>query len=441
MNKLIATRRIPSSRFERTAGFGSLALKIGANLTKSAIRDISRGQPPSLRTMMLSNKNFESITDSLAHMRGAAMKLGQLMSMDDTNLLPSEFVAILTRLRASGYAMPPKQLRLIIDKNWGVDWRKKFSKFNVRPFAAASIGQVHKAVLSDGRKVVIKVQFPNIKASIKSDVNNLRLMARASRLLPRGFDLEYYLKICQEQLIAETDYLREAKYIQTFANLAQNERRISVPKVVAEFSTKEILTMSFEEGIELDVIDDFAKFEREHIAGLLVSWTIREIFEFHLVQTDPNFANFLYDRHNGKLKLLDFGATVAIPQTVVTTYKKLIQKVLENDKGGVINALVEEKLLPEELPDDFFSLLETILSIGLSELHENDFFSFSKSKVFDFIKADTAQKFAQVAPTSQIPAELLMVQRKLTGLVFLLRRLGVALPIKQVLKMYINEFK
>jgi predicted unusual protein kinase regulating ubiquinone biosynthesis (AarF/ABC1/UbiB family) len=84
------------------------------------------------------------------------------MSMDDTDLLPSELVAILAKLRTSGYAMPPKQLRFGANENWGLDWRKKFSSFDVRPFATASIGQVHKAILRDGRNVAIKVQFPNI---------------------------------------------------------------------------------------------------------------------------------------------------------------------------------------------------------------------------------------------------------------------------------------
>ncbi len=441
MDKVITSSRIPRSRIERTAGFGNMAIKIAANLTKTAIRDISRGQVPSTRSMMLTHKNFELITDSLAHMRGAAMKLGQLMSMDDTNVFPPEFVSILSRLRSSGYAMPPKQLRLIIEKNWGLDWRRKFKNFNVRPFAAASIGQVHRAVLSDGGQVAIKIQFPNIKNSINSDINNLRFMVRASGLLPKEYDFEYYLKICREQLIAETDYLREAKYVQTFADLVQKEMFISVPKVLQEFSTKEILTMSFEEGIELDGIEDFTNMEREHIAGILISLTIREIFEFHLVQTDPNFANFLYDRDEKKLKLLDFGATVALPLTIVKTYKRIIQNVLENNKDGFFRALVEEKLMPEKLPNEISTILKNVLTIGLAELHQKEFFSFADSKVFDFINAGTAQEFAKVVPTSLIPAELLLVQRKLIGLVFLLRRLGAVLPLKEILETHMNDLK
>ena len=434
MSKVITSSRIPSSRFERTAGFGGLALKLGANLARSVIKDIGRGQAPSLRSMMLSSNNFEDITNSLAHMRGAAMKLGQLMSMDDTDLLPPEFVAILARLRASGYAMPPKQLRLVLNKNWGLDWRKKFSSFDVRPFAAASIGQVHKGVLRDGRKVAIKVQFPHIKKSIKSDVNNLRLMARASGMVPKDLDIEHYLEICQEQLTAETDYLREAKYLQTFADLAQSETCIAVPSVVADFSTPEILTMSFEEGYEFDTMDHFAPFEREHIAYMLVTWTIREIFEFQLVQTDTNFANFRYDTEARQLKLLDFGATVVLPKSVVKTYETLLHHVLNNDQDGVSAALIKEKLMPEELPYGISNLLETALSTGLSELHESEFFSFSDSKVFEFVNVGTMQEFARLAPPSFVPAEHLLVQRKLLGLIFLLRKLGVALPLKQILE-------
>ena len=132
--------------------------------------------------------------------------------------------------------------------------------------------------------------------------------------------------------------------------------------------------MSFEEGYEFDDIGNFSALEREHIAHLLVAWTIREIFEFHLVQTDPNFANFRYDGRDSQLKLLDFGATVELPQSVGKTYETLLFHVLENDQEGVFGALVKENLMPEELPDGIKSLLGDALSIGLSELHEKDFF-------------------------------------------------------------------
>ena len=106
--------------------------------------------------------------------------------------------------------------------------------------------------------------------------------------------------------------------------------------------------MSFEEGYEFDDIGNFSALEREHIAHLLVAWTIREIFEFHLVQTDPNFANFRYDGRDSQLKLLDFGATVELPQSVVKTYETLLLHVLENDQDGLLGALVKENLLPKK---------------------------------------------------------------------------------------------
>ena len=114
--------------------------------------------------------------------------------------------------------------------------------------------------------------------------------------------------------------------------------------------------MSFEEGYEFDTMDHFAPLEREHIAHLLVTWTIREIFEFQLVQTDPNFANFRYDTQAKQLKLLDFGATVVLPKSVVKTYETLLQHVLDNDQDGVSATLVKEKLMPEKLPDEVSNL-------------------------------------------------------------------------------------
>ena len=433
MSDQIYPKRIPSSRFERAAGFANLALKLGTRAARSGLTDIMQGQKPSATSLFMTPRNFENIAHSLAHMRGAAMKLGQLISMDDT-LLPPELSNILARLRADGYSMPPKQLREVLNQSWGDHWLTFFKQFDVRPFAAASIGQVHKATLRDGRLVAIKVQFPNIKSSIKSDIDNLRMIIRLSGLTPKGVDPNYYLELCREQLIKETDYRREAQYLSLFHRFAEAHDGIKVPQVVEELSNETVLCMSYETGYPLDRHDKFNTQERDKICTLLVNWTLSEIFEFHVIQSDPNFANYMFDPEEKALKLFDFGASIELPRHIVALYYRLLGHVLDNNRTAVFATLMEEHLLPKEMPDAAHQLIETVLSVALDELHGPSVYRFGESKIFDLITPEAIQEMSKTIPSDQIPAELLLTQRKLIGLVFLLRRLGAELPLRDLLE-------
>ena len=434
MQKEITPKRVPKSRLERAVGFGELALRVGANVAKSTLSELAQGRRPDRRTLLLNSENLETMTDTLARMRGAAMKLGQLLSMDDQNIFSPEISQILSRLRAQGYAMPPKQLRNVLDENWGPGWLKGFSHFEVRPFAAASIGQVHKAVTKDGQNLAIKVQFPNIKDTIASDVKNLRFFINASGFVPKDFDLEHYLEVCREQLTYETDYTREAAFLCRFKQLAQRCSNIRVPDFKREFSTEAVLTMSFEAGREIVQPDRYSPKDLQNIAFLLVEWTLREIFDFQLLQSDPNFANYRYDDANERLILLDFGASVEISSEVVSMYRDLIGSVLCNDKDKLLEQMATHNLLPKEVPDALKELLDRILDTALEEFHRADLFSFAESKVFDFLTPENMSKLSNLTPTQVIPTDVLLIQRKLIGMVFLLRRLGAALPLKDLIR-------
>ena len=441
MSKILLPKRLPSGRLERSFNFGGLFLKLGVNLAKSAITDLGRGQLPSYNSMVFNKTNFEDLTNSLAQMRGAAMKLGQLLSIDQTQILSPELSQVFTRLQSRGYAMPDRQLFIVLNKNWGTDWIEKFKFFDTRPFAAASIGQVHSAVLKNGIKVAVKVQFPVIQKSIKSDISNLRLIAKATGLIPKNLDLEYYLSICEEQLNFETDYLREAGYLKTFAEHSYQTPHIVVPRLLEEFSTAKVLTMSYEEGEDFDSSTVFSKKDRNHIAHLLLDWTKKEIFEFRLVQTDPNFANFRYDRTSRKLKLLDFGASTKISKKIVSKYKILLFHIMNNDAASIYQMLEQDKLIAEKLPVNLKSLIKNVITVALSELHSKQNFSFADSEVFKLIDMNSLQTITQAVPTELIPAEILFVQRKLIGLVFLLKKLEVSIPLKQKLENYYSTLK
>ena len=439
MQNNIVPKRLPTGKVERAISIGELALRLSFNVTKSALSVMARGGRPNARELLMNTSNIETMTNTLARMRGAAMKFGQILSMDDQDILSPELCHILSRLREQGYAMPPKQLRKILDQNWGSGWLGKFSRFEVRPFAAASIGQVHKAVTKEGRTLAIKVQFPNIQDTISSDIKNLNMIIKAGGFLPQGFDLDHYLEVCEAQLLQETDYEREAEFLQLFNEILNAYPDIKAPEYIAEFSTASILCMSYSSGWNIDQPNLFSYSEREKIAKLMVGWTLQEIFDFQLIQSDPNFANYRFDTENSWLILLDFGATVCIPDAIVSIYRDLLVALLKNDQQAFLDCMNAYHLLPKNVTERPLHLINDILSVVFKEFHASEMFSFAESQIFDFLTPEKMQELGKLTPTHLIATELLLTQRKLIGIVFLLRRLKVTLPLKRMIEQKINS--
>ncbi|MFY8195288.1 MAG: AarF/UbiB family protein, partial [Novosphingobium sp.] len=175
-------RKVPQARISRLAAFGQLAGGVAGGVLAEGARRLARGEAPRLSDMLLTPGNAKRVADQLSRLRGAAMKLGQMISMDAGDVLPREMTEILSRLRESAHFMPPAQLEKVLAAEWGAGWRAQFRSFGAQPIAAASIGQVHRAVLPDGRVLAIKVQYPGIARSIDADVDNVATLLRVSGL-------------------------------------------------------------------------------------------------------------------------------------------------------------------------------------------------------------------------------------------------------------------
>ena len=187
-------RAVPSSRLGRVAGFGRLAGGVAGGMLAEGARRIASGEKLSAEDLLLTTGNAKRLADRLSHLRGAAMKLGQIISMDAGDFLPPELSEILSTLRNQANFMPARQLDKVLREEWGPDWRKQFRWFNPRPIAAASIGQVHKAMTREGEELAIKVQYPGVADSISADVDNVATLLRLSGLLPEMLDMEPLLK-------------------------------------------------------------------------------------------------------------------------------------------------------------------------------------------------------------------------------------------------------
>ena len=159
---------VPATRLGRLSRLGALTAGVAGNMAMGGMAQLGRGERPDWRGLLMTPKNVTRIADELSKMRGAAMKIGQLVSMDAGDVLPPELSQIMARLRDNADFMPPSQLKKVLASQWPAGWLKDFSRFDVRPIAAASIGQVHRATLRDGRELAIKVQYPGVARSIDS---------------------------------------------------------------------------------------------------------------------------------------------------------------------------------------------------------------------------------------------------------------------------------
>ncbi|MDP5335471.1 MAG: AarF/UbiB family protein, partial [Paracoccaceae bacterium] len=191
---------LPGGRIGRLLRLGGMTSGLVGDMAAAGLRQLAQGQRPRMQQMILTPQTATRVTRDLRVMRGAAMKLGQMLSMDPGLVLPPEMTTILAALRDEAHHMPPAQLRDVLDAQWGRDWRRRFSRFDVRPFAAASIGQVHRAQTRDGRDLAIKVQYPGVRTSIDSDIDNVSTLLRLPGLLPREMDLAPMLREAKLQL-------------------------------------------------------------------------------------------------------------------------------------------------------------------------------------------------------------------------------------------------
>jgi predicted unusual protein kinase regulating ubiquinone biosynthesis (AarF/ABC1/UbiB family) len=431
-------KRLPISSMARTRLSAGLLLRLGINTSQSLMSDLFSVKRPDLKSALISKKNVTATVDTLKNLRGAAMKFGQLLSLDETVILSPDLAAIFAQLQSSGYSMTPSQLKKVLNHNWGDDWLKHFKYFDVRPFAAASIGQVHKATLKSGEVVAIKVQFPGVKQSIDSDLATLKFIMKTSGMLPENFPLEHYLSQCGDLLKRETNYELEAENINLFSGFLNGSKVIHVPKVYNKLSTDQTLTMSFLEGRELSNIMEFDQSARDEISLNLIELLFNEIFNFKMVQTDPNLANFLLTRGGKSICILDFGACCRVSEDTYRLYKELLSVALSLDLNCIKSFLQEKNFIPQETSMAGTKFLENIISVTINELSKDETFDFQKSKVFQLIVQENLNLYFDLMPSSVLGSDFIFIQRKIFGLILFFRSIGTKLPLLKILKHQAN---
>ena len=429
---------VPSSRLGRLMRLGGMATGVAGNMLVAGAQQLAQGKRPKISDLLLTPANALKITQQLSQMRGAAMKLGQLISMDAGDLLPPEIAAVLARLRSDAHAMPERQLRAVLAANWGAQWQKRFTSFSFTPVAAASIGQVHRATTQDGRDLAIKIQYPGVRKSISSDVNNVASLLRLSGLLPKTLDIAPLLLQAKRQLREEADYEAEGKHLQRFAQLLADAPEFVVPPLHADLTTKNVLAMSYVAGVPVESIADAPQAERDRMLSLLVGLLFRELFEFGLMQTDPNFANYRYDPQSQQLILLDFGATRSFTPAFGQAYQKLMCATLTGDRDAMAQAGLAIGYFDGSIQAKHRMAVLDLFEIALEPLKFDG--------AFDFGTTDMAPRLREAGLALGLdrdfwhipPIEALFLHRKLGGLFLLAARLKARVNVRQIAMPYLR---
>ncbi|XP_021717795.1 LOW QUALITY PROTEIN: protein ABC transporter 1, mitochondrial-like [Chenopodium quinoa] len=428
-------RKVPATPFSRALGFASLGAGLAWGSVQESAKTLFLGRPDSpdnqSPSSFLSEKNAERLALALCRMRGAALKIGQMLSIQDESLVPAPILAALEIVRQGADVMPRSQINQVLDAELGPQWSSKLRSFNYEPMASASIGQVHQAVTHDGMEVAMKIQYPGVADSIESDIKNVKLLLDYTNLIPKGLYLDQAMKVAREELSRECDYVLEANNQKLFRNLLSEKQGFYVPLVVDELSSKRVLTTELIHGIPIDKVASLDQETRNDVGKKLLDLTLMELFVFRFMQTDPNWGNFLYNEATRVINLIDFGAARHYPKAFVDDYLRMVVACANCDRDAVIEMSRRLGFLTGEESDIMLDAhVQAGFVVGLP---------FSRPGGYDFRSTNVTHSLSNLGATmlkhrlSAPPDEAYSLHRKLSGAFLANIKLGAVVPCREML--------
>ena len=321
-------RRPKTSPLGRLLSLGGLALRAGTSTLVSQVAALGRSVPVrEARRLEELVRNAHRLVATLGELKGAAMKVGQMLSLQDT-FLPPEVAVVLRALQQETPSLPLEMVEEQLAEELG-DPLQLFARFEPEAFAAASIGQVHRAVLRDGRRVAVKIQYPGIDRMVEADLGNLRRVLKSIVALVSKVDFEPIWLELRARLREELDYLHEAERMRRMTELHARVPEIVIPRVVEEATTQRVLTMEYEEGLSPDEAcsDATPQALRDRWGIVLYEFLLRGILEHRFLHADPNLANFAF-RRDGRVVVYDFGCIKEVPLRLARGYRDLCRAAL-----------------------------------------------------------------------------------------------------------------
>lgn len=383
---------IPTSKIERAGKLVQTGAKIGVNYVKHYAEKIVN---PDLTRDKLNENNAEDIYDGLKSLKGSALKVAQMLSMDK-NFLPQAYVE---KFSLSQFSVPPLSAPLVLKtfkSNFGKTPYEIFDEFNANSVNAASIGQVHLAKKGD-KKLAVKIQYPGVANSISSDLALVKPIAIRMFNL-QGKDSDKYFKEVEDKLIEETNYLLELKQSEEVVKACSKIENILFPNYYPEFSSEKIITMDWMTGVHLSefTAKGFDREAGDKIGQALWDFYMYQIHVLRKVHADPHPGNFLVDDQN-RLIALDFGCMKQIPNDFYIPYFELINKNVITDKNRFNDKLFELEILrtddsPAEV-EYFTAMFHDLLSL-FTKPFQNETFDFADEKFFNAI-AELGKRFSE----------------------------------------------
>jgi predicted unusual protein kinase regulating ubiquinone biosynthesis (AarF/ABC1/UbiB family) len=426
----------PVSRTQRFARLAKMTASVAGTYTRSRLRTMFQSEEEAEATWQQAHADSgEVVAKTLGELKGAVMKIGQMASVAQ-DLLPRELAQQLSSLQKDSPPMSFDVIAAQIERELGAHPQRLFASFDPVPFAAASIGQVHRARTDDGRDVVVKVQYPGIDESCDSDLAHLRLTLKMSGFLrtrahKAAFDLLF--DEIRERLHEELDYTLEADHVRLFRALHAAQPWLIIPEVIGERSAKRVLTLSYTPGDPLEALttDRYPLITRDLIGERLIELVGLQVFSTKTLHADPNPGNYAF-RTDGSIVLYDYGCVKRLPQRTVSLYRTLAQALLDTDYATLDQMMFAlGARVPDSppVPPEFYAQWRAILLEPFVREAEYDYAS---STIHAEAQRHAVEALAYMS-SFQPSAELVFIDRVIVGLHNILRRFGPTVPWRDAL--------
>ncbi len=419
---------IPTGRIKRTAQVGSVVGAQGARYAGTRAANLRRS--PEEAADALERRHLEAaerMVQTLGRMKGAAMKIGQLASFIDTEFLPPEYRDLyqdqLSKLRSEAPPMPWEKVSAVLESEWAEPVEELFEDFDHEAAAAASIGQVHRAVLPDGRRVAVKIQYPGVAEAIGADMQNAGMIMRMAKALAPGLDAKAAAEELKERVMEELDYELEAQNQRAFSRGYRGHPFIHVPDVLTRLSTTRVLVTEWVDGVDFEEVKALPQAERNRYGEIVFRFCFGSLYHLQHFNADAHPGNYIL-MEGGKVAFLDFGMTKHVDREQIELEIAALRAVGDDDPEGLRVALHDLGFLNNPKKIDAELLMEHVKAIGGWYMEDGEV-TVDSRRVMDAISAvsDPRSEFFQLIRRENLPANELMGRRMETGLLAVLGQL------------------
>jgi predicted unusual protein kinase regulating ubiquinone biosynthesis (AarF/ABC1/UbiB family) len=432
---------LPQRGVARTAQLAKLPLGVAGRATVGLGKRLT-GRSSADVQAELAERTAEQLFAVLGQLKGGAMKFGQALSVFEA-ALPEDTAApyreALTRLQEAAPPMAPATMHRVLDEQFGTSWRSRFQDFSDEPAAAASIGQVHRAVWSDGRDVAVKIQYPGAGPALMADFNQLSRFARLFSRLSPGLDVKPLLKELRDRVVEELDYTLEADAERQFTAAYTDDPDIVAPRVVA--SAPKVIVTEWLDGTPLSrIIQSGSQSERDRAGYLLALLHFSAPQRARLLHADPHPGNFRLTA-DGRLGVLDFGAMARLPNGAPEPLGRITRLVLAGDVDAVVAAMQAENFIRPGVSIDAAKVMDYLRPI-LEPVARPEFtFTREWMRTEAARIGDPRNEAARVGRMLNLPPEYLLLHRVTLGSIGVLCQLGATAPYRQIAEEWQPGFK